>query len=176
LPAVAKGTVLGRLQTAPTPEERVKLQNEAMERITDERFGRPVPRFLTELPFGGDDDEISDRIAAAVLVAEDPDRAQDEQGTTGGRELVNQAITIWDLRVMDGDLEGGWGAYLLLDVSVKGSEEHRVVTTGSKQIVTRLARCWTDGQLPVEGSFCEIAGTGKKGNAAMAFVTVAPPF
>jgi len=153
-----------------TPAERAKAQAFLMERQDDERFGRPVPRFITYLPFGGDDDEITDRIASAILVAEDPDEAQTQQGTTAGRDLIGKTVTIWDLRVLDGEKPGGWGAYLILDVTVGDDEIHRVVNTGAKQVVARLANAWAAGQLPLRGVFAEIDGTGKRGNAAVTFI------
>lgn len=159
-----------------TPAERAKAQAVLMERVDDDRFTKPVPRFLTVLPFGGDDDEITDRIASAILVAEDADTAQGEQGTTAGKELVGQKITVWDLRVLDGDKPGGWGAFLLLDVTVGDDEVHRVVNTGAKQVVARLANAWARDELPLTGAFAEIDGTGKRGNAAITFVAEERPF
>lgn len=175
LPALPEASVLGLLRQPLSGAERAKLQVAMMERVEDDRFTRPVPRFLTELPYGGDDDEITDRIAASVLVAEDPDLAQSESGTLAGKGLVGQTLIVWDLRVLAGEKPGGWGAYLLLDVTLDGSEEHLVANTGAKQALTRLARAWVDGELPVKGAFAEIPGTGRNGNAAVAFITE-PPF
>jgi hypothetical protein len=159
-----------------TPAERAKAQHALMEKVEDERFAKPVPRFLTLLPFGGDDDEITDRISSAILVAEDADRAQNEQGTTAGKELVGQKITVWDLRVFDGEKPGGWGAFLLLDVTVGDDEVHKAVNTGAKQAVARFANAWAKGQLPLSGTFAEIDGTGKRGNAAITFIAEEEPF
>lgn len=175
LPALPESSVLGLLRQPLTGAERAKIQQAAMERVEDDYFPRPVPRFLTELPRGGDDDEISDRIAAAVLVAESPDDQQADNGTPAAKGLVGKTVIVWDLRVMAGEKPGGWGAYLLLDVTVGDSDEHMVVNTGAKQAVTRLARCWVDGELPAKGAFAEIAGTGKRGNAAVKFI-VEPAF
>lgn len=158
------------LTSGASPAERAKAQNVLMEKIEDQRFKKPVPRFLTMLPFGGDDDEITDRIASAILVADDADEAQNQQGTTAGKELVGQRVTVWDLRVLDGDKPGGWGAFLLLDVTVGDDEVHKVVNTGAKQVVARLANAWAKDELPITGTFAEIDGTGKRGNAAVTFV------
>jgi hypothetical protein len=162
--------ILGTVSSPLTPAERGKLQVAAMERVDDPRFSKAVPRFITELPFGGDDDEITDRIASAVLVADDPDAAQAESGTAGSNTLVGKRVTVWDLRAMDGDKPGGWGAYLLLDVTVGDDETHIVVNTSAKQAVARLARAWADGKLPLAGAFAEVEGTGRKGNAAVTFL------
>jgi hypothetical protein len=171
LPALPEASVLGLLRGQLSSQERAKIQAAAMERVEDDRFKKPVPRFLTELPFGGDDDEITDRIAAAVLVAADPDAAQNDAGTMAGAKLVGRTVVVWDLRVIPGQQPGGWGAYLLLDVTLDDGDDHVVVNTGAKQAVTRLARCWVDGELPARGSFAEIPGTGRAGNAAVTFVT-----
>jgi hypothetical protein len=170
LPAVPESSVFGLLRTALSSQERAKLQVMAMEKVTDDRFRRPVPLFLTQLPFGGDNDAITDRIAAMILVADDPDAAQSDAGTMALKDLVGESIIVWDLRVMPGDKDGGWGAYLLLDVTRGDSDEHIVCNTGAKQAVVRLARCWADGELPVRGSPAHIAGTGKKGEPAVAFI------
>lgn len=153
-----------------TPEERAKMQTALMERVEDSRFSKPVPRFLTLLPFGGDDDDITDRIASSILVAEDADAAQAEQGTTAGKDLIGKRITVWDLRVLDGDKPGGWGAFLLLDVTIGDEEVHKVVNTGAKQAVGRLANAWAKGELPITGVFTEIETSGSGKNAPVTFV------
>lgn len=156
--------------TQTSPAERAKAQAALMEKVADDRFHVDVPRFLTLLPFGGDNDEITDRIASAILVADDPDKEQDESGTTAGKDLVGHTVTVWDIRVVPGKKPGGWGAYLLFDFTRDGSEVHEVGNTGAKQAVARLANAWAKGELPVTGTFSEIAGTGDAGNAAVTFI------
>lgn len=172
--AVPSESILARINANPSPAERVKLQAESMVRVEDPRFDRPVPKFLTELPFGGDDEEITDRIASSILVADDPDTAQAEAGTDAGRDIVGRKCTIWDLRTLASDKPKGWGVYLILDVTFDGSDEHRVINTGAKQVVTRLANAWAREKLPLTGVFAEIDGTGKKGNAALCFMGEEP--
>lgn len=140
------------------------LQAEAMTLVEDDRFERPVPRFLLELPYGGDSDAITDRIASAILVSDDPDEAQSEGGSTAGKDLIGKAATVHDLVVMPANSQKvqqkrGWPAYLLLDVTLGEDPAHLVVNTGAKQAVARLARAWADGHLPISGSFSEIPGT-----------------
>lgn len=166
--------VMATIQAGVPAAQSAAVALAAMERVQDERFSRAVPRFMTELPMGGDDDEITDRIAAQILVSNDPDAAQNNAGTTGLRELVNSVITVHDLRVMDGDLEGGWGAYLLLDCTRGDDTVHFVANTGAKQVVVRLARAWAAGELPVTGVVAAIANTGKRGTPALAFIVETP--
>jgi hypothetical protein len=164
-------TVLGLIKPGLSGAERAVLQAAAMELVDDERFARPVPRFLTELPFGGDADEMADRMAAAVLVAADPDAVQVDNGTTAGKDLVGRPVVVWDLFVLPGVKEGGWGAYLLLDITVDKNDDHIVVNTGAKQAVTRLARLWVDQKLPAKGSFAVIPNTGRQGQPAVTFLS-----
>jgi hypothetical protein len=170
LPAVPANSIFGLMRSELSAQERGKLQIAAMERVEDDRFHRPVPLFLTQLPFGGDSDEITDRIAAAILLADDPDAAQNDNGTVSGKELVGEPVTVWDLRVLPGEKPGGWGAFLLLDVTVGDDERHVVANTGAKQAVVRLARAWADGELPCKGAFSTIPGTGNRGEPAIAFI------
>lgn len=174
LPAVPEASVFGLMRQDLTQAERAKLQVQAMEKVQDDRFDNPVPRFLTELPFGGDNDEITDRMAARLLLSDDPDAAQNEAGTIAGKELVGRTVVVWDIRVMPGDKPGGWGAYLLLDVTEGDSDDHIVVNTGAKQAVVRLARAWSDGDLPIRGAFATIGGTGRRGEPAVTFISEAP--
>lgn len=168
--AVPSESILARIASHPSPAERAKLQAESLVRVADPRFDREVPRFLTELPYGGDDEAITDRIAASILIADDPDLAQGAMSTTASREIVGRKCTVHDLFTFASDKAGGWGVYLLLDVTLDDSQEHLTVNTGSKQVITRLANAWARGQLPLTGVFAEIDGTGKKGNAALCFM------
>ena len=170
LPDVPLGGTLRAIGQATTPAERAKLQAAAMEHVTDDYFERPVPRWIAELPRSGDDAEVQERIAAAVLVAEDPDKAQDEGGTDASKELVNKRLTVWDLRVSKSEKEGGVGAFLILDYTIGDDEVHKVATTGAVQAMARLARAWADDDLPITGSFSAIPGTGAKGSPALTFL------
>ena len=153
-----------------TPEERATRQAVAMEMVADERFKRKLPRFALALPYGGDPDEIALRLAGAVLVAEDPDEKGD--GPLSSQDLVHPVVpvTVWDLCVMPSDQPNGLAFYLMLDVTVGGDPERKVVNTGAPQAITRLARAWFDGGLPIRGAFAEIEGTGKRGSAAITFI------
>lgn len=153
-----------------SPAERSQLQAWAMEPVADKRFPRKVPRFMLEMPFGGDADEISLRIAGALLVAPDPDAFADENKSLPSQDLVAQSITVWDLFVMPSDQPNGLAGYLMLDVTVGNDPTHQVVNTGAPQAIARLARAWFDGGLPIKGAFAEIAGTGKRGSAAITFI------
>ena len=175
LPALPENTTLARLQRALTPEERVALGNAVMEKVTDPRFKKPVPRFLSELPWGGNNDEITDRIAAGILVAENPDSLQDDSGTIPTKDLIGKSLTVYQIAVLDGDKEGGWGPYLLLDITIGENPERQLGNTSSKQIITRLARAWVEGEFPLKGTVAQITTGSGGGNTPLAFITAAKP-
>lgn len=173
-PDVPRASTLEMMAKKPSKGEAVVLQKQMMEYVVDDRFTRTVPRFMTELPYGGDNDEITDRIAAQVFFADDPDAATSK--TVAAKDLVGVkgGVTIHDIRVNDGNLEGGWGAYLLMDITVGTSEDHVIANTGAKQVITRLARAWAEGALPITGAFTQIATAGASGNAPVAFIAEQP--
>jgi hypothetical protein len=170
LPDLHPDSPLAAVRQAQTPAERQKAQWLAGQYTTSDYFKEPVPAFFLDLPKGDDADEITDRIALATLTAEDPDRQAAEGGSTAIRDLVNQTIVIWDIRAMAGGMDSGWKAYLVLDFTRGDSEHHEVGNTGAKQVVARLARAYTDGQLPLKGRVVEISKPGMSGNKPLVFI------
>jgi hypothetical protein len=170
LPDLPKGSTLAVVTKAKTPADRAKAQSLAGTYTTNEYFRQPVPAFFLDLPRADNNDEISDRIALANLVAENPDQQALEAGTVAFRDLVNKTVTVWDLRAMAGGMESGWQAYLILDITVGDDEVHQVANTGAKQIVVRLARAYADGQIPCRGRVTEVGNRGNSGNKPLAFI------
>lgn len=170
MPAVPKGSVLATVAKAKTDAERTKARTLAGNYVTNENFREPVPAFFLDLPFGPDNEEITDNIALNNLVSENPDQMAEGGGSVAFRDLVNKSITVWDLRAHAGGMERGWKAYLLLDITIGDSEVHEVANTGAKQIVARLARAYADGQIPCRGRVIEVQTAGGTGNKPLAFI------
>lgn len=168
-PFSPQGSVMARVIAAKSPAERARLQLEVMEAVDDERFDRPVPRFMAELPYGGDTEGITDRIASAILVADDPSEAEALAKVDSSQDLLGEMVTIHDLVTMPSDKPGGWGAYLLLEVTMGGAEERRVISTGAKQAIVRIVREAVEHGLPITGGFSEVEGTGRRGSPALTF-------
>ena len=174
LPDLPKGSALAAVAKAKTPADKAKALSLASNYTTNEIFREPVPAFFLDLPAGDDNDALTDQIALAVLTADDPDSTAEGGGSIGMRDLVGRKVTVWDLRARPGGMPSGWKAYLLLDITVGDSEEHQIANTGAKQIVTRLARAYAEGQIPVTGFVTEIATPGSTGNKPLAFVVETP--
>ena len=170
LPELRPDSALAAVRAAKTPQERAKAQMLAGQYVTSKNFPEAVPAFFLDLPYADDNDEITDRIALANLVAEDPDALAAESGTTAMRDLVRQSIVVWDLRAKAGGMDSGWKAYLIFDYTIGDSDLHHVGNTGSKQIVVRLARAYADGALPLKGVVTEISRAGGGSNKPLAFI------
>lgn len=142
----------------------------ALQGVNDPRCARPIPRFMVGMPWADDDEDVSERIIAAMLAADDPYQAQDAGKTVSGKDLVGRRVTVHDMRVRPSDKAGGWGAYLLLDCTVDDDDtDHRVVTIGAKQAVATLAYAWYSGDLPVVGTVTVITETAG-GNTVLGFI------
>jgi hypothetical protein len=170
LPDLPKDSALNQLRKAKTPAEKIKAQVALGQYVTTPDFPEAVPAFFTELPFGGNDEELTDRISLNLFTSDEPDKVASEKASTGGRELVGKSITVWDLRAMPGGMGKGWKAYLLMDVTVEDSELHQLVNTGAKQVVARLARAWCEGQIPIKGRIVEIQTSGGGEGKPLAFI------
>jgi hypothetical protein len=174
LPAVPKDGGFARLAKAKSDADKAKALEMMGQYVTNEHFKEPVPAFLTELPFGGDDDETTDRIALNLFAADDPDDVGGPGESLNAMKLVGHDVVVWDIRVKPGSKGGGWKAYLLMDVTVDGSDLHQLANTGAKQVVARLARAWAEGLLPLKGRVVQInMGAGSE-NTPLAFITEPP--
>lgn len=173
-PALPESNTLALALAAKTPEEKAKAQSLAGNYTTSPQFPEPVPQFFLELPFGGDNDELTDRMALALLTSDDPDKDALQSDSLAFRDLVGHAVTVHDLRVMPGGMESGWNAYLILDITMDNDPTHKLANTGAKKPVTRLAQAWAAGEMPVTGRVVEIATRTNSGNKPLAFIVETP--
>ena len=154
---------------------RFKAMSAELEAVTDERCPRPIPRFMLSLPWTSPDDMVSERIIAQLLSADDPYAATDAGSTVSGKDLVGRKVTIHDLRVQPSDKPGGWGAYLLCDVTVDDDDNNRLaMTIGAKQAVAIIAYAYQAGDFPLVGTPTVVTTTGE-GNTVLGFI-VEPAF
>lgn len=174
LPDLPKGSALAAVVKAKTPADKTKALSLAGNYVTSPTFQEPVPAFFLDLPQDENMEAITDQIALQVLTADDPDATAEGGGSVGFRDLAGKKVTVWDLRARHGSIGAGWKAYLLLDITIGDSDEHLIANTGAKQVVTRLARAYAEGKIPVTGYVTEIANVGGSGNKPLAFVVETP--
>lgn len=157
----------------PTQAERYQAFTHLLESVDDPRCPRPIPRFMLDIPWATDEDEVSERIIAQLLSADNPYTAMEEGATKSGKDLVGQKVVIHDLRVRPSDKSGGWGAYLILDCTVGERNDHQVVTIGAKQAVSIIAYAHFNGDFPLTGTFTVVTETSN-GNTVLGFVREDP--
>jgi hypothetical protein len=153
--------------------DRFRAYSHALEAVDDPRCPRPIPRFMLDMPWAENDEEVQERIIAMMLASDDPYQTAQDPTTTASKALIGRPMTVWDMRCRPSDKPGGWGAYLVCDITVGDSELHQVLTCGSKQAVATLAYAWASGDLPIAGTFRVITETGK-GNQVIGFIREDP--
>lgn len=159
---------------AGTQVERFRAFSHALEAVDDPRCQHPIPRFMLDMPWAGDDDETQDRIIATMLSRDDPYAEPDERGTLSYRDLIGKRVVIHDIRVAPSKFKGGWGAFLVCDVTVEDSADHEILTVGAREAVSKLSLAYFRGDLPIQGTPTIITETSA-GNTVLGF-TVERPF
>ena len=119
--------------------------------------------WLEPLPWSADEDDASAAIVAAILAAPNIDQLLTPTTTAGLGDYVGKLLTIHDVRLRPSDMEGGTGAYAVLDITVEGSSDHVVATTGARNVLAQLVRAWQLDAFPFS---CRITETQSKRNPA----------
>lgn len=164
---------LAEIRSGTDRDIRRQAFGEALKPVDDPRAPRPIPRFMQAMPWGGDNDEVSERIIAAMLASDDPYGVHDGAATVSGKDLLGRLVTVHDVRCNPSDKPGGWGAYLLCDVTIDDSADHEIMTVGAKEIVAKLALAWYCQDLPLTGTIA-ISSTTASGNTVYGFVVETP--
>lgn len=166
---VPQDTNLAAAHEAPTFMERHTAFTKALQLVDDDRCNRRIPRFMQGMPWASEDDEIAERIIAKMLAADDPYSIDNAGETLSGKGLIGRKITVHDVRVAPSSKPGGWGAYLICDVTVDSDDAHDVMTVGAKEAAAKLAYAWFMGDLPIAGTMTVVTETGE-GNQVLGFV------
>lgn len=161
--AVPQGANLAEAHKGPDQMSRLQAFTNALEPIFDERCERPIPRFMVDMPWSDGDDMIAERIIAKMLASDDPYTITDAGETLSGKALVGRKITVHDLRCKASDKKGGWGAYLLCDITIDDADFHEAMTVGAKEAVAKLAYAWFQGDLPISGTMYLVTETSGGG-------------
>lgn len=167
--AVPEGTSMAVAHSAPTFMDRHAAFTDLMKLVSDDRCARKIPRFMLGMTWVSDDDEIAERIIAKMLAADDPYSVDNAGETLSGQGLVGRKVTVHDVRCAPSSKPGGWGAYLICDVTIDDQDAHDVMTVGAKEAASKLAYAWFMGDLPIAGTMTVVTETGA-GNTVLGFV------
>lgn len=123
---------------------------------------RPIPAFLTALPWAQTDEQAINDIIERILKAETVADVIAKSSTNKFETLYGSVITIHGFRMMPSDLDDGCGAFALVDYTLDGNTEHQLTTTSALGVLAQLSRTYQLSGFPLRCAVCEI-DTGKNG-------------
>lgn len=133
-----------------------------MQLVPWEGCNKPIPEFLTGLPWAQDDGEAVLDIAARILAAESVDKVLEKQSTVDLDELIGTVITVHGFKMMPSALKDGVGAYAVIDFTYEGNDTHQITSTSALGVLAQLARTFQLGGFPLTCVPLEI-DTGNNG-------------
>lgn len=148
-------------------------QPTSMELVPWEGCDKPIPAFLTQLPWAQTDDDAVADIVARILGAKTVEDVIARAESVKFETLYGQVIVIHAFRMMPSTIETGVGAYALVDYTLDGSEEHKVTTTSAMGVLAQLARTYQLGGFPLRCAVLEI-DTGKNGKSNPVYLGPVP--
>ena len=123
---------------------------------------KPIPQFLTGLPWAQTDDDAVQDIVKRILGAKTVEDVIARAESVKFETLYGQVIVVHAFRMMPSEIDTGVGAFALIDYTEDGSAEHKVTTTSALGVLAQLARTYQLGGFPLRCAVMEI-DTGKNG-------------
>ena len=133
-----------------------------MQLVAWEGCNKPIPEFLTGLPWAQSDDQAVLDIAARILQAETVEKVLEKATTVEFAELVGVPVTVHGFKMMPSPIEEGIGAYAVIDFTYADNGTHQITTTSALGVLAQLARTYQLGGFPLACAVMEI-DTGKNG-------------
>lgn len=107
-----------------------------------------VKKWVTVLPQSEGDDEVVDRIMAKILTKTTAKAILTPDTAEGLRDFVDQEIIVHDARWRPSLINKVTGAFLIVDIEIAKTGEHKVVTTGANNVVAQICALHARGLLP----------------------------
>lgn len=123
---------------------------------------KPIPEFLTLLPWAQTDDDAVSDIVARILNADTVEDVLARQDTVDFEQLVDVPITVHGFKMLPSTIDTGVGAYAVIDFTYTGADAHQITTTSALGVLAQLARVWQLSGYPFQCAVLEI-DTGKNG-------------
>lgn len=133
-----------------------------MELVAWEGCDKPIPKFLTLMPWAQTSDDAVADIVQRILNAESVDEVLKRQTVTEFEDLYGKVIEIHGFKLMSSTIETGVGAYAVIDYSDDGQTARQITTTSALGVLAALARVYTLSGFPFRCAVLEI-DTGKNG-------------
>lgn len=135
---------------------------DSMALVPWEGCNKPIPQFLTLLPWAQTSDDAVSDIVQRILNAETVDEVLKRQTVSEFEDLFGKVITIHGFKLMASTIETGVGAYAVIDYSDDGETARQITTTSALGVMAALARVHQLGGFPFRCAVLEI-DTGKNG-------------
>lgn len=121
----------------------------------------PVKEWARVIPMSAGAD-MSDAIVDRIMAVDSLEAllAPQEEGE-GLRDFIGQPIVIHDARAGASSFKEGPGIFVILDIELTKTGEHKVVTTGATNVVAQIAKAVGGGWLPFA---CKVVETQSKSN------------
>jgi hypothetical protein len=143
-----------QVQSATTPALRQEAARRALDQWGVSAAGNPIPALAIDLPRAGDNEGSVDDILTNLITAESIETASTSTTLRHAADLVGVAVEVRRIAWRESDIAGeGWGMYVLLEVAHVDTGLSETISTGAKQVIVTLWRCWCEGLFPVRGSF-----------------------
>lgn len=123
---------------------------------------RPIPSFLTELPWAQSDDDAVQDIVARILQAQTVEDVLARSETVEFEQLSGVVIIVHGFKMLPSLLEKGVGAYAVIDFTYDKGDTHQITTTSSLGVLAQLATTYRLSGFPLRAAVLEI-DTGKNG-------------
>lgn len=164
------GSAIELIRGASTLAERQAAGRAALGLVQLPTASVPVPRFLGDLPWSDDNDQVIEQIIVNLITAEDIETASEGNTPLKADDVLGQWVTLHDLRVRESDVEDAdWRAYMSLDVEL-GDGRRLVLNCGAKQVMATLWRVYVDGMLPILAKFVSLGESTKARKAPLGVI------
>jgi hypothetical protein len=148
----------------------VETTGTAMARVPWLDCPKPIPAYLTELPWATSDDDVVDAIAARILTAETADDVLTLSEPTKFADLIGHRIEVVSFVMRSSDIEDGIGAYAMIGYDDVDTGETGFTSCGASGVLAQLARMFQLGRLPFRCTVTEVV-TGKAGRNNPLYLT-----
>ncbi len=109
--------------------------------------GLDLTPLLAQVPEADDDAYVG--IIRQLLSAQTAADLNAPFSLEGLQEWADKAIIVNSIKRMPSDFDSGLGLYLVADITDPASNEHKVVSTGSTNIIVQLVKAHQLGAFPV---------------------------
>jgi hypothetical protein len=96
----------------------------------------------------GNEAQVMERIIAEMLRSESPDEVLTEKMPIHGKEFLDKTFLLHSIEVREGEFEEGSPFYAIMNVTLGGEDEPRVISCGGWRVLAQLMALDAHGEFP----------------------------